>query len=279
MVQFCWILAGMTHSLLGEKQAREAVARAAAERLNLIGAQEAALERGMRAEAVAFAYWLNELFERSGHWDLRRRALENGLKAATPGTRDEAAFRHNLGVLAQDTGDYGQARQFYQESLRIAEELGDRAGVAKTLHQLGMLAQDTGDYGQARQFYERAAETFRDLGARREQAAVLHQLGMLAQATGDYGQARRLYEESLRIEEELGDRAGVAISLGQLGRLAELEGNYRVAVRLWAVALATFEELHSPNRDIVLGWFARLREQLGEERFEQLLREALGGGD
>ena len=199
MVQFCWILAGMTHSLLGEKQAREAVARAAAERLNLIGAQEAALERGMRAEAVAFAYWLNELFERSGHWDLRRRALENGLKAATPGTRDEAAFRHNLGVLAQDTGDYGQARQFHQESLRIKEELGDRAGVA--------------------------------------------------------------------------------ISLGQLGRLAELEGNYRVAVRLWAVALATFEELHSPNRDIVLGWFARLREQLGEERFEQLLREALGGGD
>jgi len=239
MVQFCWILAGMTHSLLGEKQAREAVARAAAERLNLIGAQEAALERGMRAEAVAFAYWLNELFERSGHWDLRRRALENGLKAATPGTRNEAAFRHNLGVLAQDTGDYGQARQFYQESLRIAEELGDRAGVAQTLHQLGMLAQDTGDYGQA----------------------------------------RRLYEESLRIKEELGNRAGVAISLGQLGRLAELEGNYRVAVRLWAVALATFEELHSPNRDIVLGWFARLREQLGEERFEQLLREALGGGD
>ena len=199
MVQFCWILAGMAHSLLGEKQARGAVARAAAERLNLIGAQEAALERGMRAEAVDFAYWLDELFERSGHWDLRRRALENGLKAATPGSRDEAALRHNLGMLAQQQGDYGQARQFYQESLRI--------------------------------------------------------------------------------EEELGNRAGVATSLGQLGRLAELEGNYRVAVRLWVVALATFEELHSPNRNIVLGWFARLREQLGEERFEQLLREALGGSD
>jgi tetratricopeptide (TPR) repeat protein len=132
MVQFYLPRVEEAYSHLNDpEQARGAVAWAAAERLNLIGAQEAALERGMRAEAVAFAYWLDDLFERSGHWDLRRRALENGLKAATPGTRDEAAFRHNLGVLAQDTGDYGQARQFYQESLRIAEELGDRAGVAK----------------------------------------------------------------------------------------------------------------------------------------------------
>jgi tetratricopeptide (TPR) repeat protein len=145
MVQFYLPRVEEAYSHLNDpEQARGAVAWAAAERLNLIGAQEAALERGMRAEAVAFAYWLNDLFERSGHWDLRRRALENGLKAATPGTRDEAALRHNLGVLAQDTGDYGQARQFYQESLRIKEELGDRAGVAQTLHQLGMLAQAAG---------------------------------------------------------------------------------------------------------------------------------------
>jgi tetratricopeptide (TPR) repeat protein len=151
MVQFYLPRVEEAYSHLNDpEQARGAVAWAAAERLNLIGAQEAALERGMRAEAVAFAYWLNDLFERSGHWDLRRRALENGLKAATPGTRDEAAFRHNLGVLAQDTGDYGQARQFYQESLRIAEELGDRAGVATPVGDAGAVGK--GDYGQARQW-------------------------------------------------------------------------------------------------------------------------------
>jgi len=55
----------------------------------------------------------------------------------------------------------------------------------------------------------------------------------------------------------------VAISLGQLGRLAEIEKDYVTAVWLWAQALATFEELHSPNKDIVLGWFARLRQERG----------------
>jgi tetratricopeptide (TPR) repeat protein len=150
MVQFYLPRVEEAYSHLNDpEQAREAVARAAAERLNLIGAQEAALERGMRAEAVAFAYRLDDLFERSGHWDLRRRALENGLKAATPGTRDEAALRHNLGVLAQDTGDYGQARRLYEESLRIEEELGNRAGVATTTAQLALLEEAEGNLERA----------------------------------------------------------------------------------------------------------------------------------
>jgi hypothetical protein len=32
--------------------------------------------------------------------------------------------------------------------------------------------------------------------------------------------------------------------------------------------------LGMPERDIVLGWFAHLREELGDERFEGVLREA-----
>ena len=59
--------------------------------------------------------------------------------------------------------------------------------------------------------------------------------------------------------------------MGQLGQIAELEGDYVTAVRLWAAALATFEALHSPHADTVRGWFARLREKLGEERFEELV--------
>jgi len=74
--------------------------------------------------------------------------------------------------------------------------------------------------------------------------------------------------------EQLGDRAGAAQSLGQIGQVAQLQGDYVTAVRLWAQALATFEALGMPERDIVVGWFARLQEELGAERFEAVLREA-----
>lgn len=40
-------------------------------------------------------------------------------------------------MLHQDRGEYGEALRYYEQSLRIAEELGDRVGVARSLHQLG----------------------------------------------------------------------------------------------------------------------------------------------
>jgi tetratricopeptide (TPR) repeat protein len=68
--------------------------------------------------------------------------------------------------LHESLGDYNQARRLYEESLHIAEELGDRAGVARVLHNLGVLAQQQGDYGRAWQFYERGLRISEELGDR-----------------------------------------------------------------------------------------------------------------
>ena len=48
---------------------------------------------------------------------------------------------HQLGILAQDRGDYDEAARQYQRSLDINERLGNQAGMATSYHQLGMLAQ------------------------------------------------------------------------------------------------------------------------------------------
>src|SRR5262249_16933573 len=85
---------------------------------------------------------------------------------------EEAMVLHNLAMMLQARGEYGEALQRYEQSLRITEELGDRAGIARSLYQLGRLHQ----------------------------------------ARGEYGEALQRYEQSLRIKEELGDRAGIASS-------------------------------------------------------------------
>jgi tetratricopeptide (TPR) repeat protein len=237
---------------------------------------EIAQALGYRA-GVALATWgLGNIAYAQGDYDEARGKCQEALAVFEElgDRKNKAGVLHQLGVLAQDQRDYPAARRYYQQSLEIKQTLGDRAGVSRSLHQLGTLAQDQGDYAAARRFYQQAGETFQDLGARKEQSAVLHQLGMLAQDQGDCAAARRFYQQSLEISQALGDRAQVAGSTGQLGRLAELEGDYIIAVRLWAAALATFEALHSPHASTVRGWFARLREELGEETFERVLEEA-----
>ena len=61
--------------------------------------------------------------------------------------RDEslmAGALHELGILAQRQGNYSQARDLYQQSLQLFEQLGDLARQALSLHGLGNIAQQQG---------------------------------------------------------------------------------------------------------------------------------------
>jgi tetratricopeptide (TPR) repeat protein len=245
-------LAGWGRDQLGNPEtALAAMATAAAERGNLLAAQEACVGLGMWKEAVGLAYRLDDLFERSGHWADRRRALERGGEAARAGGYEvnQAVLTHNLANLLYQTGEPKKARELLLASLALKRKVGNEAlghpnnSDAATLHQLGMVAQSQGENAEARRLYGEAAETFGELGAQRERAAVLHQLGNVAYLQGDYAEARRLYQESLDIEQQLGNRAGVAPSLHQLGMLAQAQGDYPEARRLYQESLDIKQQL------------------------------------
>ena len=194
-----------------------------------------------------------------------------------------AGSYHQLGMLAQDRGDYDEAARQYQRSLDISERLGDQAGMATSYHQLGMLAQDRGDYDEAARQYQRSLDINERLGDQAGMAASYHQLGILAQAAGtttrppastsapwtsasgsatrpawpaattssassprsrgDYDEAARQYQRSLDISERIGDQAGTARSYHHLGMLAQDRGDYDEAARQYQRALDINERL------------------------------------
>ncbi len=55
--------------------------------------------------------------------------------------RDRVMTLHNLGVIAQEQGDYAEARRLYEQNLEVFKQLGDQSGRATTLHNLGAIAQ------------------------------------------------------------------------------------------------------------------------------------------
>jgi len=246
MARYFVRLADWSRDQLGNPEtALAAVGGAAAERGNLLAAQEACLRLGMGDEAVSLAYDLNELFERSGHWADRRRVLEAGIEAAREGGDGDTAAQlsHNLGVAYHDIGEYGEARARYEQALEFKREAKDEAGVAKELHQLGVLAQDQGDYPEARRLYQEALDIEQQLGDRAGVAKTLHNLGVLAQDQGDYAKARRLYGEAADTFAELGARREQAAVLHQLGMLAQQQGDYPEARRLYQESLDIEQQL------------------------------------
>jgi len=230
-----------------------------------------------------------------------------------------AGSYHQLGMVAQDRDDYDQALDYYRQALAIFEELGDRANMANSYGQLGIVVQDRDDYDQALDYYRQALAIFEELGDRTGMATSYHQLGIVAQDRDDYDQALDYCRQALAIREELGDRANMAGSYHQLGNVAYLRSDYDQALDYYRQALAIFEELGNranmassitqigvllteigkpkegvswslrsvriraelqlPQRSIDLRTLQRQQAMLGQQAFQQLLRQELGDHD
>ena len=165
------------------------------------------------------------ILNRIGRWDDEWKLANRQIQNTHLNKDQQAAWHHQLGVLAQARGDYDTARTRYQQALAIFEELGNRADMAATYHQLGVLAQARGDYDTAHKLYEQSLRIEEELGNRAGMATSYHQLGILAQARGDYDTAHTYYQRALTIFEELGDRVNIAKVRRNLDILAKDQNN------------------------------------------------------
>ncbi|WP_167659912.1 tetratricopeptide repeat protein [Nocardia mangyaensis] len=178
-----------------------------------------------------------------GAWDHEITLIHDTLRHLPAEAPERAHWLRQLGMIAQQRGDYEEAERRYQRALTIGEEQGNRAGVAAGHHQLGMIAQLRGDYEEAERRYQRALTIGEEQGNRAGVAAGHHQLGMIAQLRGDYEEAEHRYQRSLAAKKKLGDRAGIATSYGQLGALAQEQGDFTEAEHRYRRALTIKHEL------------------------------------
>lgn len=199
--------------------------------------------------------------------------------------RTQMRLLDRLGVLLSAQGNYTEALRQFQQAVRLAEGLGDRASVASLLHRLGMRYQAIGEHDKALQCYKQSLRIAEEQGDRSLVAPSLHQLGTLYQALGEYDQALQYYDKSLRILEELNDRLGIANSLGQVGILHHAQGAYREALSNYEQALRIFEELGDRTGLIItlhqLGILHQLRGEHSEalRHYEESMRIAEELGD
>jgi len=158
-------------------------------------------------------------------------------------TRERAYVLNAAGVLSYHQGDYPAAGAFYEESLAIRRELGDRSGIAGSLGNLGNVAVNQGDHPAARALQEQSLAIYRELGDRFGTANTLNNLGVVALNQGDYAAARALHEESLAISRELGNPHSIALSLSNVGHVALDQGDYPAAMALLEESLAIRREV------------------------------------
>jgi len=195
----------------------------------------------VKAYAIVDAY--SELLWRWGYVELVIKLLNESITTLKDYKKEMAAALHNLGVVYQHLGDLNQALKKYEESLRIAEELGDKSGIAYSLGQMGIVHYEQGSYAEAQKNYEEVLRLSKELGDKKSISITLHHLGIIHQYQGNYAEAIKKFEQSLKISQELGDKSGIANNLHQLGLIDQEEGNYKEAVKKYEQSLKISEDL------------------------------------
>lgn len=212
-----------------------------------------------------------------GAWTSEQSLWNEALGWVPPVSRPSGEIHHQLGIIAERRGDYPTAERYYQQSLSIKDEIGDRAGIGTTYAQLGSLAIRQGNFDTAEPHCRAALVIFEETDDRASIGATYHQLGILAEHREDYGTAEQHYQASLAARQGAGDRAGVALTYAQLGNLAYRRGDKDTAEQRYRAAMPIFKQInHRPNMATTFHQLGMLAQDRGEyAAAEQLYQDSL----
>lgn len=239
----------------------------------LLGTTENDGERGWVALMRAHICWRRG--EYSGATAAARSAL--ALHERLASGDGQAASLLLLGVLAETTGDEGQALRFFYASHKISEDCNDPGGMAAALTNIANSHGRLGDGARAVAQYARALPLCVAAGNRSLEAGVSTNLGVLHHELGNRAQALAYATEGLRLARDLGDRKIEIDALTAVAEIRSASGEHSQAIALLLEALVLCESLRLPNGEIgvrvALGqvYLARGAHEPAKQHFEAAL--------
>jgi len=195
-------------------------------------------EIGLRLAAALWRLW-----DFHTHWSEGRKWLETSL-ARSADVKSTARVRALFGAarLASLQRGYGRAMVLFEESLALAQVLGDQTGIAMALMGRGSVAMSQGKFDAAMALFEESLSLSRELNNTFLTAINLGVMGWTAQDQEDYVQAVAWSEESLALFRTLGSKRWITYGLRVAGHAARLRGNFERATALYRESLGLFGE-------------------------------------
>lgn len=169
-------------------------------------------------------------------------ALRVGEKLNLP-PQELVVMLHNLGDAQRSLSSFSESLKSYRQSLALAEQVSDKALIARSLDSIGAIHRQQGDFARAIESYEKSLALREALGERAAMAPTLVNLGMAQVLRGFYDPAHENLQKALAIYQEAGNRQGIVTALSNLGLWNYHRGNNAVALDYYQRSLSISEAL------------------------------------
>jgi len=143
----------------------------------------------------------------------------------------------------KNQGDLDRALAYYQNALRMFEQMGDGIGRANALNNIGIIYRAHGNQERALDHFLKALDIFREVGNNVGEANTLNNIGNIYYQQQKFDQALNMYDRSLGISEKLGDKNSMAGKLSNIGGVHLQLGNKEKALESTRRALNVQKEI------------------------------------
>lgn len=111
---------------------------------------------------------------------------------------------NSKGYLETAKNNYPKSVEYYQMSLKIRGEIGDKSGMATCLNNIGNVYQIQGNISKTLEYFNKSLKIRGEIGNKNGMANTFTDLGNVYKNLGDIPKALEYYNKSLMICEEIG---------------------------------------------------------------------------
>jgi DNA-binding SARP family transcriptional activator/tetratricopeptide (TPR) repeat protein len=208
---------------------------------------------GMRDEAAKIAQGAGDIEGTLGDYQWVPEYYANSVKVYQQlgNRRGEALCLYALAAIAEYLGQYADALSYAERSASLCHDTGDKSGETELLNAVGWYHAHLGDYPQARTLCRQALALNASYGSPHLEGDIWSSLGYTDFRAGDLGEAAECYERALSIFRAVGERWGEADTLTNLGDIHRAAGELSQARQAWLQAATVLDDLQHPDADKV----------------------------
>jgi CHAT domain-containing protein/tetratricopeptide (TPR) repeat protein len=150
-------------------------------------------------------------------------------------------------------GNYAQAFDYHQKSLKFYQKINNKPGIAFALHGIGNAYRMYGDYNRALSYFQKSLALSEEIGSSDLTIRTLVNLGALHRSNGDYVQAEQCLLASLRLaaSPRIGHFSGnsfyLSLALSNLAEISMRRGDYQQALLYLRQSVSLSESSHAKD--------------------------------
>ena len=204
-----------------------------------------AKEHHAKTKEIANIFQKGVKLEDAGDYAGAEKVFLDGLEKAKAAKDDPSteSYLSQLGFICYKTSRWGQAEDYDNQSLSLAEKSGDDNAIARDLGDLANLLIKQGEAPRAVTLQLRALDLRKKIGDPHATALTMADLATAYAVSGDYNSAVPIYSDSIDVLNKTDDKEAAAYTTNNLARAYEQLRQFDKALDNFSRAAALYKQL------------------------------------